>query len=120
VSLRVAERTTAGRAVLIGNAAQCLHPVAGQGFNVGLRDAWELASEMRSSGVRDPKLIERFVTRRRIDRGGAISFTHGLVKLFSNDWLPLAAARGLGLMLIDALPPAKDFVVRRMVFGSRG
>ena len=120
VSLRVAECPTAGRAVLIGNAAQSLHPVAGQGFNLGLRDAWELASEMRTRGVHDPALLDSFGARRRIDRSGAIAFTHGLVKLFSNDWLPLAAARGVGLTLLDALPPVKDFVVRRMVFGSRG
>lgn len=120
ISLRLAERTTAGRAVLIGNAAQSLHPVAGQGFNLGLRDAWELASEARARGLHDPALLDAFVARRRIDRKGAITFTHGLVKLFSNDWLPVAAARGLGLTLLDALPPVKEFVVRRMVFGSRG
>lgn len=120
VSLRVAERTMAGRAVLIGNAAQSLHPVAGQGFNLGLRDAWELAIELRTRGLHDPALPESFVARRTIDRSGAMTFTHGLVKLFSNDSLPLAAARGVGLTLLDALPPVKDFVVRRMVFGSRG
>jgi 2-octaprenyl-6-methoxyphenol hydroxylase len=120
ISLRVAERTTAGRAVLIGNAAQALHPVAGQGFNLGLRDAWELASVARDHGVRSGALLERYRARRRIDRTGGIAFTHALVKLFSNDWLPLAAARGVGLTLLDSLPPAKDFVVRRMVYGARG
>ena len=58
--------------------------------------------------------------RRRIDRTGGIAFTHGLVNLFSNDWLPLGLARGAGLTLLDCLPPAKDFVVRRMMFGARG
>ena len=120
IVLRTAEQTTAGRAVLIGNAAQTLHPVAGQGFNLGLRDAWELAGEMRQRGVRDPRVIERYRLRRRIDRAGGIAFTHGLVRLFSNDVSPLALARGAGLMLLDCIPPAKDFVVRRMVFGARG
>ncbi|HYH40601.1 MAG TPA: FAD-dependent oxidoreductase [Burkholderiales bacterium] len=117
VVLRVAERTTAGRTVLIGNAAQALHPVAGQGFNLGLRDAWELASAMRDRGAGAEDLLETYRARRRIDRTGGIGFTHALVRLFSNDWLPLAAARGAGLMLVDCLPPVKDFVVRRMVFG---
>ena len=120
VVLRTAEHTTAGRAVLIGNAAQTLHPVAGQGFNLGLRDAWELAGEMRRRGVHDKSVIDGYRLRRRIDRGGGIAFTHGLVRLFSNDVLPLALARGAGLMLLDCVPPAKDFVVRRMVFGARG
>jgi 2-octaprenyl-6-methoxyphenol hydroxylase len=65
-------------------------------------------------------VIEGYRLRRRIDRGGGIAFTHGLVRLFSNDVLPLALARGAGLMLLDCIPPAKDFVVRRMVFGARG
>ena len=120
VSLRVAQSATAGRAVLIGNAAQALHPVAGQGFNLGLRDAWELASAAREHGVRSEALLDGYRARRRIDRTGGIVFTHGLVKLFSNDWLPLAAARGAGLTLLDSLPPVKDFVVRRMVYGARG
>lgn len=120
IVLRSAERITAGRAVLIGNAAQTLHPVAGQGFNLGLRDAWELAGEMRRRGARDRAVTDAYRLRRRIDRGGGIAFTHGLVKLFSNDVLPLAVARGAGLMLLDCMPPVKDFVVRRMVFGARG
>ena len=120
IVLRSAEHTTAGRAVLIGNAAQTLHPVAGQGFNLGLRDAWELAGEMRRRGAHDKRVIEGYRLRRRIDRAGGIGFTHGLVRLFSNDVLPLALARGAGLMLLDCIPPAKDFVVRRMVFGARG
>jgi 2-octaprenyl-6-methoxyphenol hydroxylase len=120
IALRLAERTTAGRAVLVGNAAQALHPVAGQGFNLGLRDAWELAGELRRRGVADEELLNAYRTRRRIDRSGGVAFTHAIVKLFSNDVLPLAAVRGAGLTLLDCLPPAKDFVVRRMVFGARG
>ena len=118
--LRTSHDVTWGRAALIGNAAQSLHPVAGQGFNVGLRDAWELATEIRRRGVADPDLFARYRTRRRIDRAGAIAFTDGLVRLFSNDLLPLAVARGVGLTLLDCLPPLKSFVVRRMIFGTRG
>lgn len=120
VALRMAKDITAGRAVLIGNAAQTLHPVAGQGFNLGLRDAWELATEIRRRGPRDEGLAAAYRARRRVDRTGGIGFTHTLVKLFSNDWLALELARGAGLTLLDCLPPAKDFVMRRMIFGARG
>ncbi|HEX2826424.1 MAG TPA: FAD-dependent monooxygenase [Burkholderiales bacterium] len=118
--LRVAERVACGRAVLIGNAAQALHPVAGQGFNLGLRDAWELASETARRGASSPDLPQAYAARRRLDRTGGIAFTDALVRIFSNDFAPLAHARGAGLALLDNLPPLKDFVARRMIFGSRG
>jgi 2-octaprenyl-6-methoxyphenol hydroxylase len=120
LTLRVAERVDSGRAVLIGNAAQALHPVAGQGFNLGLRDAWELAIEVGRRGPADPALPRAYAARRRIDRGGGIGFTDALIRIFSNDFGPVAFARGAGLALLDNLPPVKDFVVRRMIFGSRG
>jgi 2-octaprenyl-6-methoxyphenol hydroxylase len=120
LTLRVAERVDSGRAVRIGNAAQALHPVAGQGFNLGLRDAWELAIEVERRGPADPMLPRAYAARRRIDRGGGIAFTDALIRIFSNDFGPLAIARGAGLALLDNLPPAKDFVARRMIFGSRG
>ncbi len=120
LTLKVAESTSVGRAVLIGNAAQTLHPVAGQGFNLGLRDAWELAAEIRRRGPDDSELPQAYRARRASDRRGGIAFTDTLIKIFSNDFSPLALARGAALALLDNLPPAKDFVVRRMVFGSRG
>jgi 2-octaprenyl-6-methoxyphenol hydroxylase len=120
LTLRIAQRTTQGRAVLIGNAAQALHPVAGQGFNIGLRDAWELAAEIRRRGPRDERLLEAYRARRRFDRTGGIAFTDTLIRLFSNDFAPLAIARGAGLTLLDCLPTVKNFVVRRMIFGARG
>jgi len=120
IALRIAAHPTAGRAALIGNSAQALHPVAGQGLNLGLRDAWELASEIRKRGPTDPGLMQAYSARRRVDRFGGIGFTHGLVKIFSNDSSPLGLARGVGLTLLDNFPPAKDFVVRRMIFGARG
>jgi 2-octaprenyl-6-methoxyphenol hydroxylase len=120
VALRIAEHITTGRAALIGNSAQALHPVAGQGLNLGLRDAWELACEIRRRGAQDPGLLQAYAARRRIDRYGGIGFTHALVKIFSTDSVPLRIARGIGLTLLDVVPPAKHFVVRRMVFGARG
>jgi 2-octaprenyl-6-methoxyphenol hydroxylase len=120
IALRIAERLTTGRAALIGNSAQALHPVAGQGLNLGLRDAWELACEIRKRGAQDPGVLPAYAARRRIDRYGGIGFTHTLVRIFSTDSLPLRIARGIGLTLLDVIPPAKHFVVRRMIFGARG
>jgi 2-octaprenyl-6-methoxyphenol hydroxylase len=85
-----------------------------------LRDAWELADEIAKRGAADPRLPEAYRTKRRLDRTGGIAFTDALVKTFSNDFTPLALARGAGLAFIDNVPPAKEFIVRRMVFGSRG
>jgi len=112
----------AAHAVFIGNAAQTLHPVAGQGFNLGLRDAWELAGHVLDSADApgSPAWLQAYRRRRRIDRGGGIAFTHGLVSLFSNDLLPLSLARGAGLALFGCMPPLKDFLARRMTFGARG
>lgn len=123
LGMRYATGTLISRAVLIGNAAQTLHPVAGQGFNLGLRDAWELAEILRRvprEQVADDAVLARYRKRRRLDRGGGIAFTHALVRLFSNDNAPLRAARGAGLALLGCLPPVKDFVARRMTFGARG
>jgi 2-octaprenyl-6-methoxyphenol hydroxylase len=76
--------------------------------------------EIARRGAGDEALLRAYATRRRIDRTGAVAFTHALVKVFGNDFLPLGLARGAALTLLDSFPPAKDFVVRRMVFGARG
>jgi 2-octaprenyl-6-methoxyphenol hydroxylase len=123
LALSVAGHTMQSRMVAVGNAAQTLHPVAGQGLNLGLRDAWELATLVREgdrAGIGDAAQLERYRARRRLDRGGGIGFTDALVRLFSNDIAPLGLARGLGLAALGALPPVRDFVVRRMTFGARG
>jgi 2-octaprenyl-6-methoxyphenol hydroxylase len=123
LALRVADAPRAPRLVAVGNAAQTLHPVAGQGFNLGLRDAWELARLVRS-GAREEigsgAQLAAFAQRRRLDRRGGTWFTDFLVRLFSNDLAPLRAARGLGLAALAVAPPCKDFLVRRMTFGARG
>jgi 2-octaprenyl-6-methoxyphenol hydroxylase len=121
--LRRAASAAQPRTVLIGNAAQTLHPVAGQGFNLGLRDAWELADIVARTApaqLGSAAMLSAFHARRRIDRGGGVLFTDSLVRLFSNDLPPLALARGAGLALLGCLPPLRDFVVRRMTFGARG
>jgi 2-octaprenyl-6-methoxyphenol hydroxylase len=104
---------------LVGNASQSLHPVAGQGFNLGLRDAWELAAELARRGAGSPEVLSAYGKRRRIDRAAGIAFTDLLVNIFSNDNAALRAMRGIGLTALGCVPPAKDFLVRRMVFGAR-
>jgi len=123
LTLKVATNLPVPRAVTLGNAAQTLHPVAGQGFNLGLRDAWELAAAINAATCEEigaPAMLAAFAARRRLDRRGGIGFTDLVVRLFSNDIGPLRLARGVGLALLGAVPPAKDFVVRRMTFGARG
>lgn len=123
LALRVAARAARPRTVVLGNAAQMLHPVAAQGLNLGLRDAWELGSVIRNcdrAEIGGPEQIRAFHARRRIDRVGGVWFTDALVRLFSNDIKPLKLARGLGLAVLAAAPPAKDFFIRRMTFGTRG
>ncbi|HET9404725.1 MAG TPA: FAD-dependent monooxygenase [Burkholderiales bacterium] len=121
--LKVADRIAEQRVVALGNAAQTLHPVAGQGLNLGLRDAWELAETVRSrdkSEIGGSSHLKAYQARRRLDRRGGIGMTDALVRLFSNDIAPLRLARGLGLAALGAVPPARNFLVRRMTFGSRG
>lgn len=122
LSLKYATPVTSRRAVLVGNAAQTLHPVAGQGFNLGLRDAWELAEEIIDSppDIGSLAMLARYRDKRRLDSGGGRMFTDSLVKLFSNDDLVLGSVRSLGLGALDCLPPVKRFVARRMMFGARG
>lgn len=121
--LKVAERPLAPRCVLIGNAAQTLHPVAGQGFNLGLRDAFELA-RLTGAGVdRDPgkqSLLNTFFMQRRFDRTATILFTDSLIRLFSKDIPLLMSVRGLGFATLAMLPGAAKFIARRMIFGVRG
>jgi 2-octaprenyl-6-methoxyphenol hydroxylase len=112
------------RTVLLGNAAQALHPVAGQGFNLGVRDAYELAQELLAASVavdRDhfgaPRFLAAYSRRRAADRWSGIAFTHGLLGLFGTDVSLLRWPRGLALTLLDALPPVKRMFTRTMLYG---
>jgi len=101
--------------VLIGNAAQTLHPVAGQGFNMGIRDAWELAQTLLDCSpetIGSAAMLSDYCARRRLDRNGGIRFTDSLVRLFSNDVALLDSSRAGSLSLLDCLSPAKRFVAR--------
>mgnify|MGYP000981788437 CR=1 FL=1 len=122
LALRLRQRITGPRQVWLGNAAQSLHPVSGQGFNVGLRDAWELADALLrnvSSDAGDAATLATYARRRFLDRHGSAAFTDGIVRIFSNDWAPLRVARGLGLQALDLLPPLRHYLARRMIWGAR-
>ena len=108
-----AESLVGRRTVLVGNAAQALHPVAGQGFNLGLRDAAMLAESIAAAtDPGAPGVLESFSRRRAADRRGMIAFTDGLIRLFGSDQPLAVAARHLGLQLFDFTPVAKRALAR--------
>jgi 2-octaprenyl-6-methoxyphenol hydroxylase len=113
LSLARAAATSAPRCAIIGNAAQSLHPVAGMGFNLGLRDVASLAeliAERLRHGRTDvgaPALLAEYDAWRAADRDGIIAFTDGLVRLFSNPLRSVRRLGNLGLLAFDLLPPAK-------------
>ena len=114
-----AERTlTEGRTVRIGNAAQTLHPVAGQGLNLGLRDAFELITALSKSTDID-SVLRRLEWQRGPDRWAMIAATDFLARSFTWKLPGAGTARGLGLAALQALGPVKSFVARQMMFGSR-
>ncbi len=115
---RMAARLTAPRVALIGNAAHTLHPVAGQGLNLGLRDVAVLAGALararqagRDTGA--PIVLEEYAWRRWPDNLAVAAFTEGLNAVFANDLTPLRLARGAGLACMQALPPLKRWLMRR-------
>ncbi|WP_457333177.1 FAD-dependent monooxygenase [Rhizobacter sp. P5_C2] len=114
-----AERTlTDGRTVRIGNAAQTLHPVAGQGLNLGLRDAFELVQAL--SRNRDvAQVLRRLEWQRGPDRWAMIAATDFLARSFTWKLPGAGAARGLGMAALQALKPVKSALARQMMFGSR-
>lgn len=128
LSLKYRKQAPHARVIPVGNAAQTLHPVAGQGLNLGLRDAWELAELAvdAASGMKPglplpgtDAFAEAYARRRGLDRMAMVRLTDGLIAAFSID-LPMASAlRGAALALLDALPPARRFLSRRMMFGAR-
>lgn len=120
---RAPQQTPQPHMVLLGNAAQTLHPVAGQGFNLGLRDAWELAQEILNvtpDALGTEAMLNDYRKQRRTDREAGIRFTDGLVRLFSNDLPLISAGRAAALTALDCLPFAKKFVAKRMMFGANG
>lgn len=118
LALRVHPTRVTQRAVYIGNAAQTLHPVAGQGLNLGLRDAWDLSRVFVESP--DPghaAVLARYAASRSLDAQAAIRVTDALAGAFLGA-NPLArAARGLALTALDLFPAPRRFFARRMIYG---
>lgn len=107
--------------VVIGNAAQTMHPVAGQGFNVGLRDAEVLARHIAASSTSDlgsNQMLASYYSSRKADTKNGLMFTDFLVKFFSNDILGIPALRSTGLGLFDLVKPVKKHLVSKMSFGK--
>ncbi len=120
LGLRYRQSPVGDRQVWLGNAAQTLHPVAGQGFNLALRDIWELAQQL--AGTEDPgaaEVLAGYASGRQADRRGAISFTDLLIDGFAPNFAPLKQARGVGLLALDLLPGLRSFVANRMIYGAR-
>ena len=114
-----AERTLAhGRTVRIGNAAQMLHPVAGQGMNLGMRDAFELVRSLAKRGDVDA-LLRRLEWQRAPDRWAMIAATDFLARSFTWSLPGAGTARGLGIAALQRLGPLKSQIARQMMFGSR-
>jgi 2-octaprenyl-6-methoxyphenol hydroxylase len=115
-----ATQLTAPRAVLVGNAAQTVHPIGAQGFNLGLRDALTLAELV--AGMTDPgdaDLLARYAARRAPDREGTMAMSHGLVRLACLSQPLLAPLRSLALLACDRVPPLQRALARRGM-GFRG
>jgi len=108
---------TADRCVLVGNAVHQLHPVAGQGFNLGLRDVAILAEKLidcacAGEDIGSKKLLDQYSVSRRKDHDAVARFTDGLVRLFSNEWGPVSWARNAGLIGLDCFPLGKRVLAR--------
>ncbi|MGH8040957.1 MAG: 2-octaprenyl-6-methoxyphenyl hydroxylase [Rudaea sp.] len=120
----LAQRLTAPRAVLVGNAAQTLHPIGAQGFNLGLRDALTLAELLIETARADddpgdPALLAEYSNRRREDREGTSATSNALARWSANEAPPLKLLRSLGLLALDRIPPLQSALVRRGM-GFRG
>ncbi len=117
LSLQFAERSIDRRLALIGDASHGMHPIAGQGMNMGVRDVAALAEvvvDARRLGldVGGPDVLERYQRWRRFDNMLMLGLTDALVRLFSNDIGPLKLARDLGLAAVQAMPGTKRFFMK--------
>ncbi|CCG86072.1 2-octaprenyl-6-methoxyphenyl hydroxylase [Erwinia piriflorinigrans] len=118
LQLQTATQHISHRLALVGNAAQTLHPIAGQGFNLGIRDVMSLAETLAAAwrsqrGVGDYATLQHYQQRRRPDARATIGITDGLVRMFANRYAPLVIGRNLGLMAMDNLPPLRNLLAER-------
>ena len=128
LGLNYRKEITKENEVWIGNAAQTLHPVAGQGLNLGLRDAFLLAETLVStfsnpsnskSAVQIQSALESYAQSRKVDRTTTIGLTDFMARVFTSNLAPVVAARGLALSALQWLPPVKTALARQMMFGRR-
>jgi 2-octaprenyl-6-methoxyphenol hydroxylase len=122
LSLSKAVRLTSERAVLVGNAAHGLHPVAAQGFNLGMRDVAALCdciadarSANPSADLGDPDLLARYAQWRRNDQGKLVRLTDGIVRLFGSSSPPLKVARNIGMLGFDLIPGVRSVFAKHMM-----
>ena len=122
LSLSKALRLTAERSVLVGNSAHGLHPVAAQGFNLGMRDVAALCdciadarSANPSADLGDPGLLDRYAGWRRADQGKLVRLTDGIVRLFGSSSPPLRAVRNLGMLGFDVVPGVRSLFAKHMM-----
>ncbi|MBX4180892.1 2-octaprenyl-6-methoxyphenyl hydroxylase [Sodalis sp. CWE] len=118
--LRVAQRQISHRLVLVGNAAQTLHPIAGQGCNLGLRDAFILAKTIiqaitKKEDIGSYAVLLRYQQLRKLDRENVINITDGLINLFSNHCLPLVIARNIGFFTLACSPMLRKILVKNFL-----
>jgi 2-octaprenyl-6-methoxyphenol hydroxylase len=118
LGLHALTKLASGRMVAIGNAAQTLHPVAGQGLNLGLRDAHALVEALGQYGA-TVDALHHFARSRAVDRRLTIAATDTLARLFTVDLAPVATLRGCALAALDFVPAAKRILARQMMFGQR-
>lgn len=121
LSMRMARAVNSARTLFMGNAAQQLHPVAAQGFNLGLRDVWTLHELLwdRPTDPGDESLLTRYARQRQADRQGSVMMTDGLIGLFGSRNPILRAGRGMALQAMAMIPPLRNAFAHRMMFGSR-
>jgi 2-octaprenyl-6-methoxyphenol hydroxylase len=128
LGLNYRKKITQGNEVWIGNAAQTLHPVAGQGLNLGLRDAYLLSEKLSSlfSKSEDQKTaaaieasLQEYASSRKVDRTATIGLTDFMARIFTSNLLPVVVGRGLALSALQWLPPVKTALARQMMFGRR-
>jgi len=122
LKLALAAASPSPRILRIGNAAHVLHPVAGQGFNLGVRDAWKLAEAILDTPrerLGEAAFAERYEKTRHFDIAGGSLMTDILVEAFSNERFLLKHARGAALALLDLAPPLKNLFARKMMFGAQ-
>ena len=119
LKLRTVSSRVAGHVAVIGNAAQALHPVAGQGFNLGLRDAADLSRRLAGMKMSAAETLRDYQASRERDVDRSVGFTDFLVSAFAGDHLLTRVPRGLGLAAMDMLPFARRALARRMLFGAQ-